>query len=69
MVKRESDPSIVLGGRESLPHASAQLRRCRHGEGVDNSMQDTKDSSAGIDRPDKLMSTSLCRISGICKRS
>jgi len=58
MARRESDPSIVLGGRESL----------LHGEGVDNSMQDTKETSAGIDRPDKLMSTSLCRISGICKR-
>ncbi|MBF0432431.1 MAG: hypothetical protein HQK83_14195 [Fibrobacteria bacterium] len=31
-------------------------------------MQDTKDPSAGNDRPDKLMSTSLYLISGICKR-
>ena len=55
MTKRESDPLIVLRGQESWPH----------GKGADNYTQGAKETSAGIDRPDKLMPTSLQLITNM----
>lgn len=55
---RESDPLVVLGGRESRPQ----------GEAVDRGSQPAKETGAGHDGPDVDLSTSLQGIARKARR-